>query len=288
MGRLWLLSLLPSFPCLLLQQKQRTALCLVGNARTLPRREAHESLFRFLTDKELDVTGLRGGRGPDVFAYVTLEGAGPKGQKGWDFRAANVTRQEVLDALQRLGPVAVATDSRAEEVTEENIDSYVLHKECFANGFWKKSPGTLQRSLNQLVHMQRCLDLVLEQEKNSSQSYDAVILARPDLFYHTGHHAELNMIARENAFLSQKDWVMAMPRWMASYLLEARPLRCSPGEACCGRIGQSEELWEYLMGVRPDNRRSCNCGPNGTWTVPVNSRTDWVVGRIVRPERAAV
>jgi len=262
-----------------------TAMCIAGNARTLPMHSVRTSLSNFT--RELKTRGFQQSRGPDVFAFLTLEGAGPKGQKDWNFGAVNVRQDDAVSALTPLNPIKVVTDPESDEVTADNIDQYVVNREqCFSRGYWKKTPDGLRRSMNQLVHWQHCLDLIVDYEKVVGKKYDAVIIARPDLNWGSAEGTNMFNVAFKRHFLCHKDWVMAMPRWMMDYLIDpakARPLRCNPGEACCGTVGQSEVLWEYLMGVRPDNRSSCHCGPNGTWAAPVHENILWNAARVARP-----
>ena len=63
------------------------------------------------------------------FLYGTLEGAGPKNQRGHNRPAINETNQTALDiAVTSLRPEAVEFVENAEDVTEENIAQYVLHQ----------------------------------------------------------------------------------------------------------------------------------------------------------------
>lgn len=261
-----------------------TAVCIAGNARTLPRSDVAAGLERFV--KRQEGSSLVGLEHPDVYAYITLEGAQPKGQEGWNFVAENVSRMAAEGALRAVQPVASMLVDDADEVTPENLDEYILNRrECFTNGFFKKLPQLMRRTMNQLVHFQRCMDLVVEKEKELDRQYEVVIISRPDISYSPAT-LDLKAVA-QGTFLCQKDWVMVFPRKVAGLLLaeRARPLSCQVGQPCCGHVGQSEVLWEYLLGVRPDNRGSCHCGPSLEETGPLIQKTDQNIGRIARPEK---
>mmetsp|Transcript_107330 Transcript_107330/g.313849 ORF Transcript_107330/g.313849 Transcript_107330/m.313849 type:complete len:298 (+) Transcript_107330:69-962(+) len=263
-----------------------TAVCIVGNARTLPKPAVYKSLERFVNG--LNATGLVQQQHADAFAFVTLEGAPPKGQTGWNWVAVDVSKEEAMTALRPINPVKVVLEPKSDEVTWNNIDKYVRNREaCFTNGYWLKTPEGLRRSANQIVHWQRCLDLVVEQEQKVGRKYSVVIITRPDLAYNR-NGLDLKPVA-EGRFMSQRDWVMVMPRQIAGLLLKkdrARPLSCEKGEPCCGKVGQSEVLWEFLMGVRPDNRGSCQCGPSAAETGPLSQQTGIFLATIARPERS--
>ena len=97
------------------------AVCIAGNLRTFTVpvvfsqiRPFHEKLW---------------GSKVSFFLYGTLEGAGPKNQRGHNRPAINETNQTALDiAVTSLRPEAVEFVENAEEVTEENIAQYVLHQ----------------------------------------------------------------------------------------------------------------------------------------------------------------
>merc|ERR1719356_503226 len=59
----------------------------------------------------------------------------------------------------------------------------------------------------------------------------------------------LASIADGSLFLQDFDHFMAMPRSALSAISKARPLTCSPGQQCCGRVQRSEDMFEYLLGV---------------------------------------
>mmetsp|Transcript_142445 Transcript_142445/g.442923 ORF Transcript_142445/g.442923 Transcript_142445/m.442923 type:complete len:299 (+) Transcript_142445:50-946(+) len=264
----------------------RTAVCVSGNARTMPQ---VATAFHMFVNQMLPGSGIVRQGHPDVFAYITLQGAGPKGQKGYDFVAANVSREVVEAALRPVQPVKYILEPNPDEVTPENIDSYVRHrKECFSSGYYSRTPDGLRRTLNQLVHWQRCLDLMVEQERVSGQQYEAVVITRPDITYYKDRFIDLKAVAESGHYVGWKDLTMVMPRRVAGLLLgpRARPLSCARGQRCCGKVGQSEELWEYIMGVRVDNRGSCNCGPSAKETGPLVPQTNMSIGKIFRPDRS--
>jgi len=261
-----------------------TAVCVVGDARTLPKVQG--DLHQFVG--RLPGSGLVRQGHPDVFAYVTLEGAPPKGQEGWDFPAVNVSREEAEGALRPLQPARSVLVDSSNEVTEENIDKYVKGRtQCFSVGYYNRTPGALRRSVNQLTHWQRCLDLIVEQELAMNQRYSVVVIARPDMGYNMSTTLDLEAVAEKGYFLNQRDLVMVMPRLAADQLLRqvARPLTCHLHWKCCskGRMDSSEKIWEYLLGIYSDDRERCNCGPSAAQSGITRQFLDQPIGWIVRP-----
>jgi len=239
--------------------------------------------------KSLKAPGLARARHPDVFGYITLQGAAPKGQKLWNFEAANATKQEVDGALDPLDPVDLATVEESDEVTHENIDRYIVNRNpCFQGEYTFLVPDAVRRTANQLVHWQHCLDMVVEQERKSLARYEVVMIARPDVSYNVDRSRgiDLQEVANGRVY-TNKDWIFLMPRKVAGLLLSptrARPLRCNRGEPCCGELDRSEKIWEYLMGVKVDSRASCNCGPSFWETGPLRINQDHMFTNIVRPK----
>merc|ERR1719210_853564 len=88
--------------------------------------------------------------------------------------------------------------------------------------------------------------------------------------------------------LRQKDWVMVLPRKVAGGLmnkLKAKPLTCSVGEPCCGTVGSSETLLEYLTGIKSFDSDSCKCAPQATEVGHLDQRkTNLYIGRIIKSQ----
>lgn len=224
----------------------KVAMCIHGNARTFAEADVLDSL-KMLTSK------LRQRADVDIFAHLTLSGAAPKGQKGRDFPAVSIERSEAERALATVNSTAFSLEDSSETVTVDNIDEYAHNaKECFSAGWWKE-PEHLARSLNQLLHMKQCIQQVRESEAHQKVTYDSFILARPDLIYKEQCKFEgqfdFEGVANGTHIYRVRDWFMVIPRRLVDKLFAATPLTCSPGERCCGRIGNSEDMFEHLIGI---------------------------------------
>lgn len=262
--------------------KPATAMCVVGNAGTLPFSEMHKSLHKFMT--RLNGTGLTRSDKPDMFTYVTLQGL-EKNREGYGYLGQNTSYDQALYAIMVVGPVAYKIDQDAYEVTAKNVDQYIKNKEtCFNNGVWQDSPRALRKSLNQLVQWQHCLKLVFHQERIVGKKYDVVVLARPDIAYKKDTEMDLSLVANAGRVYRQRDWIMVLPRKVAGGLMnktKTKPLTCNPGEPCCGKVGSSEQLLEYLTGIGGTSFDSCNCGPKVEETGPIDQKTNLFIGRVI-------
>uniref|UniRef100_A0A7S1RDR8 Uncharacterized protein n=1 Tax=Alexandrium catenella TaxID=2925 RepID=A0A7S1RDR8_ALECA len=258
-----------------------TAVCIVGNAGTLPFSSMHNSLHGFVS--HLNGTGLLK-QSVDFYSYVTLQGL-EKNREGYGYLAQNASYEQALYGVMTVGPIAYKIEQDHYEVTENNVNLYVNNREsCFTNGIWADSPKAMRKSLNQLAQWQHCLKMVFHQERIVGKKYEVVVLARPDIVYRKDTELNLNLVASEGHVLRQRDWVMVLPRRVAAGLMDkkkTKPLTCSQGEACCGKVGSSETLLEYLTGIGATNFDACNCGPKVEETGPIEQTTNLYIGRVI-------
>merc|ERR1719343_1219574 len=99
--------------------------------------------------------------------------------------------------------------------------------------------------------------MIFQEEEKLNQKYDVVVLARPVLLY----VPPVNEIVgarffdelRDGVVVHESDHLFAMPRKIAQRLAsngDEKILRCSPGELCCHKVGQSEDMFEFKLGFR--------------------------------------
>lgn len=231
----------------------RVAVCVTGGTNSVPHAAIRTNLYPFVESI--------GGRGlsrelPDAFAYVTLQGLG-KVQRAWE---PGLDKERVLKRHEHFW-VRYSEAEEAVVVTEESSDKYIDGRDgCFKNGQWGKDAAEMFRSVNQLVLMQSCMELISEHERTNEQRYDAVVFVKPDTF-HTGARLNMTSVARDGHFVSQQEMLLAMPRSAADDLGAARPLKCSKGESCCGKVGSYGTMLEMILGVTPAGGEPCGCGP---------------------------
>jgi len=236
------------------------AMCLSGNARSFPEPRVLTGLQRFLSSGREQAQ-------LDVFAHLTLQGADPKGQEGWNFRKLDASQRDVELALKSLRTTAHAVELSSDTVNSSNLQKYVAHEECFSVGYFGESRDHLIRSCNQFVHIQRCLQLIKAHEEQRNTTYGTVMVARPDLIYSadcdwsSDLKIDFNLVeAGTTVYYSAKwDWLLVMPRRAAADLAVVLPLQCAPGQECCRRIGDSENLFEYTLGF-PTIHDDCPLG----------------------------
>ena len=138
--------------------RMRSAICIAGNARLFANPDVQSTYMGF-------VEGLRAQTTVDLFAYLTLQGAGPKNQinqQSWNFDEVNADERNVTLALERLGTAQYWLQNESANVTESNVHEFIESSEsqsCFQRGFWKET-GMLVRSVAQLSPIQACFRLV--------------------------------------------------------------------------------------------------------------------------------
>jgi len=238
--------------------KPLVAVCVTGSTALVPQDLLRSNLQAFV--QGLNGAGLVKESQPDVFAYVNLKGLGQGFKRAWEYagqhkfaKPANLT--DLFTVYK--------TSARAQFVTEKNLDDYIQDRHCFDNREWKGSPTALLTSLNKIYDWQTCLKGVQDKEKSSGKKYDVIVFTRPDLSY-ARTQVDVSAISKHNTVFSQTDKLMMLPRRVAFLLLDGKktwPLRCSAGSSCCGMVGSSETLQEYLLGVNPAGSKSCHCGP---------------------------
>lgn len=268
------------------KQPHKIAMCVSGNLRTFTSVRVSGTIRPFL--RRLGGSGLAGPTTePDLFVYGTLNSAAAKKQYKFGFAPLNLTEESVVRVLKSkaVNVTAFELALEAEEVTEDNVDAYIGNRhECFwtSSGFWRETKY-LTRSLNQLVHLQRCVDLVVKHEEDVGSKYDIFLAGRPDLSYYLPERNWFTLKHYEGVVMHQWDWFMALPRVLMSNLIDpgyARPLNCTPGEVCCRRVQSSEQMLEYLLGASMNlGGYSCKCSPRQWPTSLVD------VGELVRTKR---
>lgn len=233
------------------------AMCLSGNARSFPEPRVLNSWKRF-------VSSNRERSQLDVFAHLTLEGAGPKGHQRFNFPGVHVSQREVEAALESLTTTAHTIEVSSDTVNSSNLHEYVAHEECFNAGFYHNSRDHLIRSCNQFLHIQKCLRLIEAHEQERELTYGTVIVARPDLMYSKGcdwnSKVDFNLVESGSTVYhyDKRDFLLVMPRRAAADLAAVLPLQVSPGQKCCGHLRMSEEIFEYMLGF--PTRSHCSIG----------------------------
>jgi len=256
----------------------RAALCLAGNARTFPESDVISNLETFLQDLQADKSCTT--PKVDLFAYMTLTGDRDKDQPGMNSSQINASRQAVEGALEMLNATTFEAVDEAGEVTVENIGEYVVGLQCFKGGYWGNIKR-LVRSVNQLRHVQGCLQQVIQHEARTGEAYDVVMISRPDFIY--SDNAEWSTfiwnISVTGQMRHKKDWFLALPRPVVDAFFDPKrsmPLTCHPGDACCHHVQRSEDMFEYI--VDAPLMSVCNStGPCYTLhQMSVSNRSLWV------------
>lgn len=232
-------------------------MCLYGIARTLTTETVQVSIEMFLS--KVGARGLESTGQPDLFAYLArIDDVAYADRPHLDGHLVDIER-----AMLRLNVVSYGITS-ASEVDELDMDTVLPNeKQCFRSGFWIER-SNLQRSLNQLVHMQKCLELIIQYETTVQRKYDSVIVARPDIVYDSWRIVPgiLDPVAGGKV-VHWRDWFMALPRDTLPRLLPGEGpvlLRCLPGERCCNTVTRSEGMFEHLTGVNMESwSKSCMC-----------------------------
>lgn len=241
------------------EQDQTVAWCIVGLSRTFPDPKVHNSLHTFL--QETGGVGIVNKKGPDVFAYMSLSD-----HVSYVYRkGVNNSKSDVLAALKAVGSVRSQIIENPTDVVNETLGDHVEHlDECFSDGFWKLR-HRMVGSINQILHMQSCVDMIIEEEKQLQQKYDIVVLARPDLLYYPSDARYMGTHffdeLRDGTVVHESDHVFVLPRAVAQRLASdgKKILTCSPGEKCCGKVCQSEDMFEFKLGFVVKYSGSCEC-----------------------------
>lgn len=254
------------------EDKQTVAWCVVGLSRTFTDPKAHESLRTFLQDS--GGAGIINKNSPDVFAYISLDD-----HVSYVVRdGVNNSKSDVEAALKVVGTVQSRFIDNPTEVVEETLSDHVDHlDECFSDGFWKLR-HRMVGSVNQILHMQSCVDMIIEEEKQLHQQYDIVVLARPDIMYYPSDSplmgAHFFDELRKGIVVHESDHVFVLPRAVAQRLASdgKKILSCSPGEKCCRKVQQSEDMFEFKLGFQVKYSGSCGCS---TEHVPAVLKKSW-------------
>lgn len=256
-----------TWPCLcadamkLRGHKHRMAVCLSGTARTLTNDEVADSLKTFMA--EVAVPGFHSKTQPDLFAYLALGD-----QVSYSCRdTVNASRATVRRVLDRAGATNYTLVDMPNETTDAHVGEFLGHKdECFTEGVWAL-PLKGSAALSQIIHMQKCLGLVIEEESKFKRQYDVVVIARPDLIYWSPFPEDfLSDVFNNDTVVHDSDHFIAMPRHVANGLVpKGRKLvDCAPGMKCCGKANRVEDLLEFLLGVSVAHAGNCQCAESYT------------------------
>jgi len=239
------------------------AMCIAGTARTFVSDSVTDSLNRFV--EQVGMEGMANSSRPDLFAMLAVDDEVAYSS----MKPKNDSYSDVVQALRKIHAVSFSIADSPVEVVEDDIDSLVQNRDtCFSGpGFWQ-NPKHFARSLNQLVHIQKCLQLVKEYEEARAKEYSVIVIARPDIVY---DKVEPSLLADvlTGTILHHRDWFMAMPRRYMNQLLPdetGKLLHCKPGMPCCGKVTRSEDMLELFLGVPMSvgEGRSCGCSPKRT------------------------
>lgn len=236
-----------------------TAYCLFGDVRTFP--ITGDSLANFL--RSTDGVGMKQNNMPDLFMYLGLH----DDPTYTSYVAQNHSREE-LDRLEKLlQPVNVKYDSSRGDVSPDSVYTYVAEERCFNETGWNEQHPTFgtawkdrtrfARSINQLHHIKQCLEMIKEHEVSNNKQYSVVAIARPDMKYGEVFEPSLfASVAASGFVLANGDSILVFKRaLMNNFFTRTDPIQCKHGEACCGRIARSEDLWAYILGIRD----KCRC-----------------------------
>lgn len=242
------------------------AVCSFGGLRTFGLPKVHDSQVAALKILRESSNRL------DFFMYATVQDEQPKAQACFDFAPVNADKEEAEAIL--MGTVGSEVDhvdfkfvETSGNFSEANVDALVSHREqCFSGGFWKKKE-LFVRSLNQWDHCNSCLKLITQREEEQNIKYESVVLLRPDIFIPAWDLlGNLQSVARnQTKVLFFSDWMALFNRKvMDRYtgLMETFK-HCRPGEACCGAMGQGEDVsawaWKGLDASTLCNYPEANC-----------------------------
>lgn len=240
--------------------QKTVAWCLTGSARTFPDPAVWKS-FKDVLDHSGAVGHVRKTQ-PDVFAYVASEDA-----TAYTGRDQVDTKKEKIEAtLKAVNAVRYRVVQSPEDISEETLSEHVAHlDECYpTEGFYWSRRMHMANSLNQLLHFGKCMELVDEQESHNGVKYDVVVLSRPDLQYDapaSDYADQLFSNVYNGTAAHESDHWMALPRKVAQRLMPAGPklLTCAPGQKCCKKIGRSEDMFEYKLGMPIAYSGPCKC-----------------------------
>lgn len=249
------------------EKAQTVAWCIVGLSRTFTKPKVYKSLRMFL--EHSGGVGIMNKDTPDVFAYMS-----PSDHVSYYIRdGVNNSKKDIRKALKHLNTVNSHLFEDPIEVTSDTLDDHVENlDECFSDGFWQLR-HRMVGSINQILHMQGCVDMIFEEEKKLDQKYDIVVLARPDILYYPPPNDKLGANffdePRHGVAIHESDHLFALPRRIANRLASngAKILDCSPGELCCHRVCQSEDMFEFKLGFPIKYSGSCGCTTETTQAV---------------------
>jgi hypothetical protein len=263
------------------------AMCLAGTARTFTEPVVLNSLQNML--RTIHVSGLTNVGAPDMFAFLALQDAEQNAARAM----INGDDHAVKQALVSIKAVKYHIDAAPEGlIKNETIPELIPHHdECYQvhdRYFWCNSVYHFLNSVNQAAHTKECVKLIEDYEQQMGKKYAVVILTRPDLRYFENLPENLlQPVFDEGKVVHENDVFMAMPRnvidginthWDAF-------MQCKPGDSCCGTIGRSEELYEYLFGFEVAGGGWCsklNClGDREQSRIPDFKTRHW---QIYRPE----
>jgi len=236
-----------------------TAFCVVGNSRTFPSREVYTSLGKFLGN--LSVAGTSSPTRADLFVHMTLQTDQSK-EAPWGVESKNNSREDIEKALDTLNPVSVRLSEEAGKLTMNNIDDFVKpDASCFKRGFWGSDHRYLVRSMNQLLHLQECIDTMMTFEKEKGVQYDLFMLSRPEMVYSLPVESSFLDDAFAGRVPHEADFFLALNREKVQKLIEpdrARPFVCE-GD-CCDHMDRSEKMFTHLLSAPICWRTSIHVG----------------------------
>jgi len=275
-----------------MQPLDSVAVCSYGGLRTFAKPAAHGSLIDTL--RILKKSSKR----VDYFIFATLSDAQEKKQVCYDFDPVTASKTDAERVLrEKVRPEVDHAEAEIVEssgdITEANVDEIVDHRDkCFAGGFWSQKANFV-RSLNQWDHNNKCLSLIVRREEKEHMKYEAVMLVRPDLKIPLGAAKAqmsgtpwdlpgmLQAVANrqkdhDRRIVKQSDYIALFNRKIMDRYLKLMGIlkHCSPGEACCGSMLQSEDVAHWVeKGLQKTNL----CG---------NNRPDCAGTGVVRDDNA--
>eukprot|EP00746_Dinoflagellata_sp_MGD_P153673 gnl/MRDRNA2_/MRDRNA2_84381_c0_seq2.p1 gnl/MRDRNA2_/MRDRNA2_84381_c0~~gnl/MRDRNA2_/MRDRNA2_84381_c0_seq2.p1 ORF type:complete len:366 (+),score=56.11 gnl/MRDRNA2_/MRDRNA2_84381_c0_seq2:118-1215(+) len=232
-------------------KKTNVAFCIAGQARTFADPAVKKSMMKFVKLQRQSHT-------MDVFAYMTLEGDGPKNQSGNNYPAVNADKQAVEDVLFALDAKTYTLKKGTDdEVTEENVDQFITERACHQKdaGFWSDTDH-LVRGINEIEHIRGCLRNMHHREEYQGFKYDVVVLTRPDLVFETDCYVDYDLIMKDSVQYDRVtdnacsiDWFVAAERWRMERLFK-HPLPCvEKSSTFTGDTHTPEAMFDTLLNI---------------------------------------
>lgn len=212
--------------CECANEKKKIAVCLAGAARMLSEPMVLQNLTDNLVNEAVGV-GLRGRGRPDIFVNAHLGDSGT--HKDGMGSEMNASRSDIRRAMEYLKPIAFEVEDDNMFPFNKSLRQFLQNPDCFHH--IRLPVDILGRAMNFYHSIERCHQLLEDEEEASGESYDIVVFSRPDIVWY-GMMPQKLFTCRTATF--NHDWQAIVPRVASKYMKYIlRDLVQSPNPPMC-------------------------------------------------------